>query len=369
MRTVMVTNIPPLLRSEKDLKEYFEYYLTKEIAKPTIGITSTTRPGFFNKSVSFLLNRARGFSTHARPKAMEEGVDVQAAQVESELHVEAPVVERVVIVRKMNNLASLLERREEVQRLLETAHIRLARRVLGAVVEAKQYIYPPQPPGPVEYGDKGKSPEMEDVERAMPSAGQQDSPTIAGEDRMSLLVRTLGNYVTIEDFAHPPWYRSLIIHLSEMWKKHDNETHISVRSSSPEREPPSKTVWDALLSLPRSTLDPYQPLIYLSALFRGQAVPSIDYYTAKLDVLTSLITEKRAMPLNAYQPTSTAFVTFADPADARRACKYLAAHPANPMQCFVTMAPAYEDLEWKRLMRSTFRVEVCTQRHSTCLNH
>ena len=106
-------------------------------------------------------------------------------------------------------------------------------------------------------------------------------------------------------------------------------------------------------------LDAYQPLIHLSALFRGKTVPSIDYYTAKLNVLTALITEQRAQPLSEFPAVSTAFVTFADPADARRACKYLAVHPSNPVNvCLVTMAPSYEDLDWTRLMKSTFRGEV-----------
>ena len=52
-------------------------------------------------------------------------------------------------------------------------------------------------------------------------------------------------------------------------------------------------------------------------------------------------------------------LTFVDPADARRACKYLAVHPENPLECLVTMAPSFEDLDWTRLMKPTFRVEVC----------
>jgi hypothetical protein len=113
-----------------------------------------------------------------------------------------------------------------------------------------------------------------------------------------------------------------------------------------------------LLSLPRSTLDAYQPLVNLNHLFRGKTVPSIDYYTAKLNLLTSLITENRAKAPTDFDPVSTAFVTFADPADARRACKYLAVHPNNPLACLVAMAPTYHDLDWIRLMKSSFRAEV-----------
>jgi hypothetical protein len=87
---------------------------------------------------------------------------------------------------------------------------------------------------------------------------------------------------------------------------------------------------------------------------------SIDYFTVKLSLLTQLITENRSKAISDYDPVSTAFVTFADPRDARMACKYLAVHPGNPMACLVTMAPGYEDLDWIRVMKSTFRAEVCT---------
>jgi hypothetical protein len=80
----------------------------------------------------------------------------------------------------------------------------------------------------------------------------------------------------------------------------------------------------------------------------------------KLRLLTQLITENRAKAISDYDPVSTAFVTFADPGDARRACKYLAVHPNNPMVCSVTMAPGYEDLDWIRVMKSMFKAEVCT---------
>jgi Cytosolic domain of 10TM putative phosphate transporter len=120
------------------------------------------------------------------------------------------------------------------------------------------------------------------------------------------------------------------------------------------------TVWDALLSLPRSSLDAYQPLVNLSQLFRGKTVPStgIDYYTTKLNLLTSLISDNRAKTTDNYDAVSTAFVTFADPAEARRACKFLAVHPNGPLACLVTMAPMYQDIDWIRVMKYTNKGEV-----------
>src|SRR5262245_34296015 len=53
LRTVMVSNIPPQLRSEKDLTEYFQYYMSRHVDKPSIGLTSSTQPGFFHKVGAF----------------------------------------------------------------------------------------------------------------------------------------------------------------------------------------------------------------------------------------------------------------------------------------------------------------------------
>ena len=124
------------------------------------------------------------------------------------------------------------------------------------------------------------------------------------------------------------------------------------------------TVWDALLSLPCSSLDAYQPLVNLSQLFHRKTILSIDYYTTKLNLLTSLISDNRAKAIDDYDTVSTAFVTFADPAKARRACKYRAVHPNDSLACLVMMAPMYQDIDWICVMKSTNKGEVilsCTQ--------
>jgi Cytosolic domain of 10TM putative phosphate transporter len=92
--------------------------------------------------------------------------------------------------------------------------------------------------------------------------------------------------------------------------------------------------------------------------FHGHTAPEIDYFTEKLNLLTSLIAKNRARGIGFYSPVSTAFVTFSDPKDARRACQYLASHPDNPIDCIVQMAPSFEDLDWTRIMKSTFKAEV-----------
>ena len=201
------------------------------------------------------------------------------------------------------------------------------------------------------------------MERAL-GTDEDEVPT---EDRMDILIRTLGPFVEEFGMRHRvPWYKRLAasLHLgpplpiSVPSPRYLEKQAMSPSSATDPICDAKQTVWDALFSLPRSTLDPYQPLIHLSALFRGKTVPSIDYYTAKVGFLTSLITENRSHPPVDFEPVSTAFVTFANPDDARRACKYLAVHPDNPLACMVEMAPEYEDLDWVRLMKQTFKGEV-----------
>ncbi len=366
LRTVMVTNIPQGLRSEKDLKEYFEYYLSRGVARPAIGITSSTQPGFLNKTFVYLFNLARRLPSqvHKVRTSDQSGAPLDTArsssshEASSEGH-DVPAIDRVVIVRKMNDLASLLERREEILRLLETAHIKLARKALASVELAlsnKQDI------GVLRKAARRMSVAAKRMSVAggldLEAVAQSDEDAPEGEDRTELLVRTLKPFLPaagsglVSDASVTSGWRTF-------WTRKCPDLE-SAQPASPEKSksPEEKTVWDALLSLPRSTLDAYQPLIHLSSIFRGKTVPAIDYYTAKLQIVTNMITEKRSMALSDFEAMPTAFVTFVDPADARRACKYLAVHPENPLQCLVAMAPSFEDLDWTRLMKPTFRAEV-----------
>ncbi|KIP05154.1 hypothetical protein PHLGIDRAFT_108550 [Phlebiopsis gigantea 11061_1 CR5-6] len=364
-RTVMVTNIPPGLRSETELKEYFEYYMSRPLAKPTIGVTSAVQPGFVDRSAAFLLNKCMRFSARAlrmRSKSVSDGGEDVTAEVKHTSH-EVPVIDRVILVRKMTELASLLERREEVLKNIETAHVKLARNALQAAddaIKAKVKLTTIRNVASrISFGLVSRVTPISslDLERT----ASTDEASAEGEDRMHLLVRTLSPYLR----EKPPakglmgWirYKVRLPQVSTEGSDPRCKTNSGLRQKA-RCGPTNMTIWEALLSLPRSTLDTYQPLIHLSALFRGKTVPAIDYYTAKLNILTGLITEERSLPPASFRPMSTAFVTFADPTDARRACKYLPVHPNNPVNaCLVTMAPSYEDLDWTRLMKSTYRAE------------
>ena len=371
-RTVMVTNIPGHLRDEQKLKEYFEYYLARKVAKPTTRITTSTQSGFINRSISYFWNRLGRIppdgSTH--PDLMENTSEDGHAAESSGEYKRTGIVERVTIVRRTSQLATLLERREEVLRVLETAHIQLACKVLtaaaacvkersgGVLTESRSVHHRTQVPllGTVKFWKNEV-----DVEN---NAGRWER---GGENQMDLLIRTIGPFV--KEFSSQTWsplpFPRTLLHKEsrptddEQAAEEDGQNH-SYRLGDQQGPKKHKTIWDALLSLPRPVLDPYHPLIHLSSLFRGETVPTIDYYTAKLKVLTSIITEARSLPPSRYKAVSTAFVTFETPRDARRACRYLAVHPDNPLVCTVTMAPHYEDIDWTRIMKLTYNLEVRT---------
>ncbi|KAF7798415.1 hypothetical protein EIP86_009636 [Pleurotus ostreatoroseus] len=362
-RTIMVTDIPPSLRAEKELREYFEYYLSRPIAKPTVGVTSSAQPGFVDRMLAFVFNRAMRLASRMHKSSSMGDIAGDDVPTSPDLKQDAdhPLIQKVVIVRKMTELVSLLERREEVLTYLEAAHIKLARNALQAVAshlnsKSKTGILG-EVTGNLSMKFAQRLRTSSDLERGAATTDEGTAEgSVNGEDRMTMIARSLMPFLPVSDTsARTQWYKRFrggkVVEMQ-------SPTIPSTKSQKSPLLDEDSTIWDALLSLPRSTLDAYQPLIHLSALFRGKTVPAIDYYTAKLNLLTSLITEQRAQPAHSYQPMSTAFVTFADPADARRACKYLAVHPNNPVNvCLVSMAPSYEDLNWKRLMKSTFRVE------------
>jgi hypothetical protein len=367
LRSIMITNIPHALRTEKELRDYFKYYMSRKVERPAVGITSSSQPGFLNKTLAFLLNRAKRIREYFPQQTSGQGEEIEDENGTggSSDSATCPIIERVVIARKMTELVSLLERREEVLVQLETAHIRLATKALLAV---KMNLEGKSPscgsPRAAEVARKRRSLGA-DVERGI---SQMDEPVVDEREAMSRLVEALSPFV--KDFGSERSNRTDSRTSSRVFQKLPRSASeeddgdavtggIKYHETSAVHQTRNKqqTVWEALLSLPRNTLDACQPLIHLNQLFSGKVVPSIDYYTAKLNLLSSLVTENRAKPPTDFDPTSTAFVTFADPADARRACKYLAVHPNNPLVCLVTMAPMYSDIDWKSVMKSSLKVE------------
>jgi len=103
----MMSNLPHTLRNEKDLKEYFEHYMTQKTEKPSVGLTLSTQPSFLNKSLAFLLNRAKCLPAQFHPSfCRNEPKPIGDVQDNSVKEPSKFVIERVVITRKIIELAS-----------------------------------------------------------------------------------------------------------------------------------------------------------------------------------------------------------------------------------------------------------------------
>ncbi|WVW82430.1 hypothetical protein I302_104440 [Kwoniella bestiolae CBS 10118] len=94
-RTLMVTNIPPDMRDETILKDYFNYYIQRHHA------------------------RKRAPSQN-RPEVKKPRLSLNALELpDHDWTNEDSEVEEVILVRKLNTIASLRERRQDVLRKLE----------------------------------------------------------------------------------------------------------------------------------------------------------------------------------------------------------------------------------------------------------
>lgn len=424
LRTVMVTNIPSPLRDEKLLKEYFDFYLALVTAEPPAA------PGLIAGVVSFFSRFAQARAAREVEKDIRE-IDTEANDAasrlrnivasESEKGESIPVIEKVVVVRKMTELASLLERREEILKKLEESHITLAQKTLEGVqkwtvkkaeggkstatylkrmskkekaarrasVKCKERTSgdenttTPEPDATNEPNDNDndtaeateeQEPIEEDDEEALNYLAEVLKPYL---EEFGLTEETsLKTKITKWTKWLPPYrlYRTVKADAlsggghSRNASAEDPDTEGAAiptyppTSGSPPASPTldsraQVTIWEVLHTVPRHYLDAFQPLIRLNSLFRGATVPAIDYYTTKLGLLTALINESRSRATTEYIPASTAFVTFADPGDALKAVKLIPSHPKNPLACLVTPAPEYGDLDWSRLMTKTFTGE------------
>ncbi|KAG1717736.1 hypothetical protein EDD22DRAFT_990322 [Suillus occidentalis] len=239
LRTVMVTNVPVQLRSEKELKEYFEYYLSRSLDKPFVGLPASTQPGLLNKLFAFGFNRAKripqniAMSARETANGSQEGTDgAPLTQIPSQRLENVPPIDRVVIARRMTELASLLERREEILRCLEGAHITLAKKALLAVYSVEH-----------RHGLREGTTVPKRARSLDEESGYNRTHNEHQNKDIDMLVRTLSpflvDYELTSKFA--PSRRRLILR-TEVDSATDNiDAH--------------KTIWDALLSLPRNILD------------------------------------------------------------------------------------------------------------------
>jgi hypothetical protein len=330
----MVTNIPGQLRSEKDLHEYFDYYLSRPLQPP---ITQT----IVGKAASIYFRRAKKTAVQILPLAQP--------QHSSRKDCTPPQIEQITVVRKLTELATLLQRREDNIRKLELVHLKLAKRVLQDV-KAEVDKHPPLFRLP-SFVTIPKQLQLDNTPKTtgLPIQSGDKDDTMSHREELK---RYLEPFLHVIDVPCPNPL-SHIFHTIGTFlrpsRQHDKQKQI---------RKPDASLWGTLHDLPRHLLDPYQPLIRVKTLFRGSTIPAIDYYNTKVSYLTTLIEEHRSRSLKEFSPASTAFVTFKDPSDAFRVCKYLPSHPDNPVACLTGPAPDVMDLDWDRVMKSTFTGEV-----------
>ncbi|OCF45349.1 hypothetical protein I317_00872 [Kwoniella heveanensis CBS 569] len=282
-RTLMVTNVPPDMRDEAVLRDYFDHYLHRHRVK---------KEGLEKVQTGKRKSRA-SFDALGKIGGIEIPLDSE--------------VDEVILVRKLGTISSLRGRRQDVLRKLELAHVNLAKRVLAAV---SQHIHASRS-NKTEFIKSGRS------------LASRAPPNAAKTERLQKLTEVLGPFVD-DDVSRPA--------------KH-------------------ATVWDALHSLPRELIDPYQSLTHLTSLFRDENAPLIDYLSTKLEYLTMLLNEARSRPLDSYPASSAAFITFKDAKTARLAHKILDNHPKRSLACHTTPAPDWTDILWPRLSKSVYKSE------------
>ncbi|KIL63242.1 hypothetical protein M378DRAFT_80006 [Amanita muscaria Koide BX008] len=357
-RTVMVSNIPRTLRNEVALKGYFTYYMSQKLERPSIGLTSSSQPGLLDKCCAFLLNRLKNRLTPNNAALSHKNAPSYCSEDGSRGGVDStkvPVIERAIICKRMGVLASEVERREETLAQLEAAHIKLANDILSFVKTAM---------------DNRRHNKLTISSSSLPAeSGNHRHDTAkdatcdhhdTDEEHIDHLIAALGPFIRELEpqrpFVRSTFAQSFQQNIRLLHRRSSNNPDLLDKETGPifgelsdsHEFPSRRTVWEALLSLPRSCLKRHQPRA------SPYSYADIDILTARLEVLTSNITQHRAKAPEEYDPVSTAFVTFGEPIEARRACMYLAAHPNNPLACIVTMAPAYEDLDWMSVMKPSF---------------
>lgn len=285
LRTVMVENLPVALRSEQELREYFEYFMSRPINAPGVGLTTGMQPGFFNKLSLFLLNRFKKANPddviHEAEDALKEGKGHRARLQD------VPRIERVSVARKLTELSTQLQRREDILRRLETAHIKLANKVLVAVklemdkrASAAAVSKPSNARSSSEMSLAVMQQQRQEMVRMESGLHDQDQ-TLDFKQRMDLLISTLGPYVNEFDVIHDGHIMrsgKAVVGTSKwaLHKLHLKADKGTVPSTYKLPTPPvGQTIWDALLSLPRETLDPYQPLTKLARRYNAPTVPYV----------------------------------------------------------------------------------------------
>lgn len=301
-RTLVVTNIPNDLRSEAKLVEYFTDALHRlpDIASDTNplldGPEGSSHPSPRKKGIAQAA--LPGLPAPESPKRQRKGGN-ESGQ---------PLVTRVVLIRRTFQLHETYRKREALLNELEKAHILLARNALKAVVEHFKR----------ESSTTADDSSTRDLEKAEKSEkpNKQDLPSID-----PLVVEALKPFLTPDD--------------------------------------QQTSIWEVLRSLPPASLDRFQPLYRIRGrLFKGQKVPAIDYYLAKLNLTTAVLEDMRSSTDQIFASSPTAFVTFENAQDARRLLRDMPVHPSRQWACRIARAPDVRDIEFDKVVLTSFKGDV-----------
>ncbi|PWN18768.1 hypothetical protein BCV69DRAFT_62337 [Microstroma glucosiphilum] len=335
-RTLLVTNVPASLRGEGNIRRYFEEYLRPDGEKTENQVAAPqgtqVRRETDVENPETTIRRVVGdleeqtIDNYVEGNAKAGGGSSRTASPTESL---PSPVQCVILVRKMGELSAMLNRRADILQQIEAAHIKLAQSVLEKVSQQQRRKR------------NGKNGTHDDRTRRKSLVSSFFEKNKRSKDESSDDVAPTSDHHTPLD--------ELALRLAKFCKDGGSPYSQSTNGLLDENSQ-LNSVWEALADVPRRLLDPYQPVTRLSVLFRGQRVPTIDYLLAKLNLLTALIAEMKARPPTDYEPTSTAFVTFRDPRQARMVWREL----NSQLVMKVKMAPEVKDIDWDRLMSTSF---------------
>ncbi|CAO1613033.1 unnamed protein product [Parajaminaea phylloscopi] len=349
-RTLLVTNLPATMRDEASIRRYFEEFLRPDDATSD-GASDYNGHSRTGSIVEIPVSREETSSEENEAAATKHAQQLMSVapgpgpgpgpDLEPNRHLGSPV-QTVVLVRKMNELSAMLARRQEILQQLEAAHIKLAQNVMEKVKSKSD-----------KQQDRSKgSPWWAFWRRTRQSQSGSSSPVHSGDvegaaDETAMRDRQKARWNEVKRVLMP---FASSEHQREVADEKEHDALATVDAKGSNNDPSKEAFWEVLADVPRDLLDPHQPVTSLSALFRGQKVPTIDYLLTKLNLLTALVAEMRARPPTDYEPTSTAFVTLRDPRQARMVWREL----NSQIVVKVRMAPEVKDLDWDRLMRTSF---------------
>ncbi|KAH7104750.1 hypothetical protein BKA62DRAFT_819926 [Auriculariales sp. MPI-PUGE-AT-0066] len=360
-RTILMTNIPQYMRTETEIREYFKDFLAR------VAETTAQKPWH-------IVSRSK--STN------KTNLELQSHQNEAG-DPSGDLIESVTIVRKLSTVAELCEKYERDLEDLERAHIKLAQNVMQAVRIRVGHINRER--GFATMQAEGRVPWWLNTSIGQWFAGLDDSPDHSSEyfehiDTLVDLFRPFmetaarrDNYYSIRQNIKR-WLRTRLSASPTVLPATSSESTADLNFETPDN------IWDVLLSLPREVLAPYQPqtrTTHSSAIFlpfnllidavlhffRPEAsrwidsLPTIDLAFSRLQMHSAKLEELRAVEENDLPPASSAFITFRSWQGARRAARTLPYHPWRPLTCLTQLAPQYEDVDWRRIVKGKFTAQ------------